>query len=45
MRSTPTLMTMIAGKYLMDQWVVFDIEPLVVKTREIHGLLLAELGR
>lgn len=45
MRPTPALLTMIAGKNVMDQWIVSDIAPLVEVTRSIHNLLEAELAR
>lgn len=45
MRPTPALLTMIAGKNVMDQWIVEDIAPLVEVTRSIHHLLEVELAR
>lgn len=45
MRSSPALLTMIAGKNVMDQWVVRDVLPLVASTREIHNLLQIEVAR
>ena len=41
--ASPGLITMIAGKLLMDQWIVMDIEPLVERTREVSTLLSAQL--
>jgi hypothetical protein len=43
MRPTPGLITMISGKNIMDQWIVEDIAPLVVATRNIRQLLREEL--
>ena len=37
--ASPGLITMITGKLLTDQWISFDIAPLVERTREVSNLI------